>query len=382
MEDVAARGTLFVNAFVNTLPTPQSHTTMLSSLYQETHRVAQNEESGWARLGIPDEVTLLPEVLQRSGYTTIGVTDGGWMRGTLGFARGFTEFDDRSKKGIGAGRLIEHVSHHIQDGKPIFAFLHTYYIHSPYSPPQRYRRLWGTFRSRIGASSANLLAINAGELTPTEDDVRFIEAMYDGSIRFTDDRLRRMFEELEELGFFGNHLVVITSDHGEELGERGGFVHRDLLYDDLLHVPLIMEGRSVPKGRRETDLASGVDVTPTILGWAGIQTTLSLEGRDLLSSPAPDAMFAQCANKRYAIRTKDWKLILNVEPRSMELYNLLQDPSERRNVASALPGRVEALEERLVRWKESLPHIEDAGSAEVKTFGDDLERLRALGYLE
>jgi arylsulfatase A-like enzyme len=240
----------------------------------------------------------------------------------------------------------------------------------------------GYFTHRFGASSENLLAINAGKRSATEDDVRFIKAMYDGSIRFTDDRLRRMFEELGRLGFFGNHLVVIMSDHGEELGERGGFVHRDLLYDELLRIPLILEGRSVPRGKQEAHLASTVDITPTILGWAGIQTTLSLEGRDLFSSPAPDAMFAQCANKRYAIRTKDWKLILNVEPRSMELYNLLQDPSERRNVASALPGRVEALEERLVGWKGSLPHIEDAGSAEVKTSEDDLERLRALGYLE
>jgi arylsulfatase A-like enzyme len=382
MESLAARGTLFVNAFATAHSTLQSHTTMLSSLYQETHRVGHTEEPGFATRRIPEEVTLLPEVLQRNGYTTIGVTDGGWMRGVFGFARGFTSFEDRAKKGVGAGRLVELVKSHAQDNKPVFAFLHTYYIHSPYAPPQRYRRLWGEFRGRFGASSGNLLAINAGELSPTDDDVLFIQAMYDGSIRFTDDALRRMFGELERLGFFGNHLVVITADHGEELGERGGFLHRDLLYDELLRVPLILEGRSVPRGRRDPSLASVVDITPTILAWAGIQTNLDFEGRDLLSAPAPDAVFAQCAGQRYAIRTKDWKLILNTRPYSTELYDLLRDPSERQNLASEMPDRAKTLEGRLMRWKEGLRSLEQAGSTDVQITEDAAEQLRALGYLE
>jgi arylsulfatase A-like enzyme len=304
------------------------------------------------------------------------------MRGVFGFARGFDESDDQSKEGIGAGRLLKLVRQYARDDQPIFAFLHTYYIHSPYSPPPRYRRLWGDFPARFGASSGNLLAINAGKLSATEDDVRFIKAMYDGSIRFTDDRLRRMFAGLGKLGFFGNHLVVITPDHGEELGERGGFVHRHLLYDEFMRIPLILEGRSVPRGSLKPKLASSVDLTPTILRWAGVRTDASLEGRDLLSSPAPDAVFAQCAGQRYAIRTGDWKLILNVEPYSTELYDLLGDPSERRNLASALPEKVRVLEERLMKWKKGLPSLEEAGSAEVEITEDEVERLRALGYLQ
>lgn len=379
VDGLAARGRRFAHAFVNTHGTPPSHATILSSLYQETHRVGSDDLSGPARNRVPDEVVLLQETLQRHGYTTLGVTAGGWMRGAFGWARGFTAFDDRPKKGIGSARLVRLVGGHIGDGKPIFAFLHTYAIHSPYDPPPRYRELWGHFESRFEASSENLLAINAGKLTVTEQDVRFIEAMYDGSIRFTDDALRRMFAELERLGFFGNHLVVITSDHGEELGERGAFVHRDLLYDDLIHVPLILEGSAVTAGVDES-LASSIDVAPTILRQAGISTRERLEGRDLLSDPAPDAVFTQYAGRRYAIRTRDWKLIANLRPRATELYDLRNDPEERHDLAGLRPETAQDLEARLWAWRDGLPSI-DSASPGVELDEAHVERLRALGYV-
>lgn len=381
IDSVAARGTLFTNAFVNTHGTPSSHTTILSSLYQETHRVGYDDRKGLARNRIPNEVALLQEHLQRNGYVTVGVTAGGWMSGEFGYERGFTAFDDQPKKGIGSARLVKLVRQYMGEGRPIFAFLHTYYIHSPYDPPAPYRRLWGSFPSRFEASSENLLAINAGKLAVTGQDVRFIEAMYDGGIRFTDDALRRMFAELERLGFFGNHLVVITADHGEELGERGAFLHRDLLYDDLIHVPLIFEGNAVSSGMVDRGLASSVDIAPTILRQAGVEPDVRLEGRDLLSSPAPESVFSQYAGRRYAIRTADWKLIANLEPRSLELYDLRNDPQERNDLAGGLSEKVKALEERLWAWREGLPTLGTAGPHEVEIDEREVERLRALGYL-
>ena len=172
LDTLAARGVLFTNAFVNTLGTPPSHTTMLTSLYQETHRVDYRERQGFARYRIPDEITLLQEHLQRSGYTTLGVTGGGFMAGKFGYSRGFTAFDDRVKGDhVGAGRLVRMVRRHAAEGKPIFAFLHTYFIHSTYSPPPDYRRLWGQFTGRFEPSSQNLLAMNAWEMRVTDEAV-------------------------------------------------------------------------------------------------------------------------------------------------------------------------------------------------------------------
>ena len=382
IDSLAARGTLFANAFVNTLGTPPSHTTMLSSLYQETHRVQYNERQGLALARIPGEVTLLQERLQRSGYTTLGVTGGGWMAGKYGYARGFTAFDDRWKgEGVGAGELFRMVSRHATADRPVFAFLHTYYIHSPYSPPPEYRRLWGDIAGRFEATSENLYALNMGKLEASERDVRFITAMYDAGIRRTDDALRMMFANLRRLGFFDDYLVVITADHGEELGERGRFLHPGVLYDDLLHVPLILEGTAVPRGKVDRSLASGVDITPTILRAAGIEADAPLEGRDLLRSPAPDAVFAQFRGWRYAIRTQDWKLIAHQKPAALELYDLRSDPGERSNLVGELPEKAQTLERRLREWRRSRPSLQSLTAPDVEVSDDDVDRLRALGYV-
>jgi choline-sulfatase len=383
IDTIAARGTVFTHAFINTLGTPPSHATMLTSLYQETHRVDYSPQEGPASYRLPAEVALLQEHLQRGGYTTVGVTGGGYLTREFGYARGFDAFDATARgQHVGAGKLLRLVERHGGGGQPVFAFFHTYSIHSPYSPPPEYRDLWGPSASRFEPTSQNLLAINKGEIEVSEEDVEHIVAMYDAGIRYTDDALRRLFANLDQLGFFTNYLVVITADHGEEFGERGGFVHRPLLYDDLLHVPLILEGTTVPRGRRDQSLASTVDIAPTILRVAGVETDAPLEGRVLLTSKAPGAIYAQSRSDRYAIRTNDWKLILNQRPRTAELFDLRSDPKERKNVVERYPDEARSLEERLWTWRRGLPAIESLPRPDLEVSGDTVERLEELGYVE
>jgi arylsulfatase A-like enzyme len=372
----------FSKAFVNTHSTPTSHATILSSLYQETHRVEYNARSGRDHMRLTDEVPLVQEHLRNSGYLTIGITGDGWMSRELGFARGFTVFDDRPRGRIGVVRLVKQVRQHIGDGKPIFAFFHTYAIHSPYSPPEPYQKLWGEFPGRIEPTSENLLAINAGKLAATGADISRIEALYDADIRYTDDALRSAFATLKELGFLDNCLVVITADHGEELGERGGFLHRDLLYDDLLRVPLILWRNSVPRGTVESGLASSVDIAPTLLAAAGVRVPESMEGRDLLAPGGrAKAVFSQLADRRYAVRTADWKLILNTEPPSSELYDLRSDPRERHNLADRFPALVQTFKEDLRAWKAGRPSLRPSDQPSGELSDEQRERLRSLGYL-
>jgi arylsulfatase A-like enzyme len=382
LDRLAAEGLRFANAFVNTHGTPPSHATILSSLYQETHRVQHNARRGRDRMRLTVEVPLVQEQLRRSGYVTLGITGGGWMSRELGFGRGFTAFDDEPRGRVGAGRLVQHVQRHLGEGRPIFAFFHTYAVHSPYSPPEPYRRRWGEFPGVLEPTSENLAAMNAGKLPFTATDVRRIEALYDGGIRHADDALRSAFGRLAELGFLDNCLVVLTSDHGEELGERGGFLHRDLLYDDLIRVPLILWGKSVPRGRVEPGLASSVDIAPTLLAAAGVRVPELMEGHDLLAARAETAVFAQLEDRRYAVRTADWKLIVSARPPSRELYDLRSDPRERHNVARRFPAVVQSLEEDLRAWKAARPSLRPSAQPSLELSEDVKERLRSLGYVE
>jgi arylsulfatase A-like enzyme len=308
------------------------------------------------------------------------------MSADFGYSRGFDVFDDRATTiEDGARRIVEQVRQGADEDRPLFAFLHTYEIHSPYDPPPEYRSMWGEFPSRFEASSKNLRAINTGRLDANESDRRFVTAMYDAGIRYTDNILRVMFAELESLGFFENHIVVITSDHGEELGERGAYLHRRLLYDDLIRVPLILRGTRVPAGTVRPELVSSVDIAPTLLAYAGIDVTARMEGRDLLSgeSSVNDAIFAQYKSLRYAIRTRDWKMIVSTRPAGAELYDLRADPQERENVFTRHPDTARALELRLREWRNALPRLptpEDAPSMDITD--EQIERLRELGYVE
>jgi arylsulfatase A-like enzyme len=151
LNKLAAQGTRFSYATVNTHGTPPSHTTMFASLYQETHRVGMEALSHDDNAPlIPTEIELLPEILQRDGWTTIGVTGGAWMSAAYGFSRGFDRFSDQTEDASeGAALLVGAITRELASGRPVFAFFHTYEIHSPYRPPEAYVDLVGELTSSI-----------------------------------------------------------------------------------------------------------------------------------------------------------------------------------------------------------------------------------------
>lgn len=311
LDQLAAEGVRFENAFVNTHGTPPSHATLFTSTYQETHRVSHSVARGAdPDHRLPPGPRLLQEVLRDAGYTTLGVTGGGFMSGDFGFDRGFDTFKEDSLIG-GLGTMEKLINRALDQPKPIFAFFHTYEIHSPYSPPSRYRDLWGKFSSQIRPTSEALRKLvwagKAGEVTP--DDLAFLNSRYDAGIRFTDDSLSDFFDRLDAMGFLDNALVIITSDHGEEFGEHGGLLHPGKLYDELLHVPLIIAGPAslgVEPGRIDDALVSTLDIAPTFYAVAGVEAPEEVVGRDLLAfgEARPRLVFTQYGDLLHGVRTE------------------------------------------------------------------------------
>jgi arylsulfatase len=385
LDELARRGRLFEHAFVATHGTTPSHTTMLSGLYQETHGVGLDGiDGGVVRSAIPDDVPLVQELLRAHGHFTIGVTEGGNAGGAFGFGRGFDRFHDRSRNvRQGSERLLADVRRQlaVEPERPIFAFLHTYQVHSPYRSPLSARRLMGLADGERGPGNDFLLrhAHQAHRLPPGM--LRRLSDLYDASLRHTDDTLRELFRGLEEAGFLRGALVVVTADHGEELGEHGGLLHRDLLYDELLRVPLVIAGPGVPAGRVEA-LASGVDVAPTLLAWAGVPPPSGLPGLSLAGAAPPErpAVYAQYAHRRFAVRTARWKLIESAEGR-IELYDLRNDPGEREEVSARHPEERQRLQAALAAWRKRVQPGDRGAGAPVALDAEREAELRALGYL-
>jgi arylsulfatase A-like enzyme len=378
LAELGRSGLVFERAFVNTHGTTQSHTTILSGLYQQQHGVGLQDGAGVVRTVIPDGVELLPELLRARGYRTIGVTDAGNASAAFGFARGFDAFDDRGG-GIwkGSQRVVRMVEKAGADA-PIFVFLHTYEVHSPYRPRPRYRALFGVPAEVPPAMNPFLLehAHAAAELEPGVVDS--LSLLYDAEIRSADDALRGLFKRLEALGFMRNAVVVVTADHGEEFGEHGGLLHRDLLYDVLLHVPLILEGPGIAPGRPDQPVSS-IDIAPTLLALASAPVPAEMEGSSLLETRRRSAVVAQYSTARYAIRTRDWKLIWTV-PGTIELFDLRADPGELENVAALHPDMTATLEAALDRWRQRHQSSAPAGR-EVELSPEEWRKLEALGYV-
>jgi arylsulfatase A-like enzyme len=404
LDELAAQGTRFKNAFVNCHPTPPSHTTILSSRYQETHTVLLHpRKRGDVTPGrdhlvqeIPKAIKLLQEMLQDSGYATVGVVGRGFGTRVGGFERGFDDYYSPTDNKEGRGRLLKMIRKRLSEGRPIYAFFHTFAVHAPYLPPKRYQKMFGEETNEFRPTVKN---IRKAASKQNLKDIAKARAMYDGEIRKTDDDLRKFFSSLEEIGFLSNALVIVTSDHGEEFGEHGGMMHGPKLYDELIHVPLILWGSGVPKGKVVERLVSSVDIVPTILDIVNVETDAHLEGENLLAparlSPEDEVVFSQVAQSQYSVRTHRWKLITarrdNLPPSSplleqpivspVELYDLRDDPAERDNVAQQHPDQVKTLESLLASWKVGLDRTIKPGSTRIQTEAQR-ERLRALGYLE
>ena len=387
LDQLVAEGTRYPLAFVNTHGTPPSHTTMLTSLYQESHRVGMHDDPERPPdLRLPDAVDTVQEILHRHGWATVAVTGGGYMGREFGFSRDFDVFFDRIRSvEQGAEALVEAIRPVLGAERPVFVLFHTYQVHSPYTAPDIYNGLFGPDGCSIEPVAETLVPLQANaskHLSPSDFDC--LASLYDRGIRHTDDVLRGAFEDLRAMGFLDNTLVIITSDHGEEFGDHGGLLHRGSLFDELIHVPLILWGTGVPASATDPTLVSTVDISPTILAWAGIDIPPPMEGRDLLERPEgdqPQRVFSQYGSQIYSLRTRRWKLIVGGKWANPMLFDLERDRAESRNVARANPVVVDSLIDELAIWRETRPRPNLSTRPPMNIDEEVKQQLEALGYL-
>jgi arylsulfatase A-like enzyme len=387
LDGLAARGTRFSKAFVNTHGTPPSHATLLSSLYQETHRVGIGAAPTVNTL--PTGVAMIQEILSAAGWHTVAITGGGFMSAEFGFSRGFDVYVDHARRvARQAEELVENIRPALRSGRPVFAFFHTYQVHSPYAPPKRFRRLFGEYGGSIEATSEALLEVHsdAGKEF-TREDFEFLESLYDGEIRYTDEVLGVLLSSLESIGFLDNAVVVVTADHGEEFGEHGGVLHGGKLFEEILHVPLIISGAGVARGVVDSALVSHVDIAPTLLTLAGLEIPEVMEGRTVFDPPAPERwndqrVFAQYGDALYCVRTPRWKLVQRIANQRVRLFDLHRDPRERRDLSARHPDLAADLLSEIEEWRARRPLVDLGEHREVELSEERIEELRALGYLE
>jgi len=352
--------------------------------------------------GVDSRFPLLSEVLKQYNYTTHGVFSCGNLSPRLGFGRGFDNYYNRRSPRHGAGFTSPNVTKEaisfLRKGhkEPFFLFLHYFDPHYNYILHKQYN-YYPNYRGKVKRNHSILdLWHKLHELS--EDDVRYLLALYDSEIAFTDEYIGKLLDELKKQGLYENSIIIVTADHGEEFLERGWLGHTITLHEELLHVPLIMKlpGYSA----RIIDSPVGlIDIVPTIYQYMGLKMPDGLEGKALDlnrgDSIANRPIFTETFNSQKlqlntrpvafrSIVSGNWKLIYDEIKDSNQVYNLSEDPHERNDLSGQHGEQKRMLKGLLSKWinyvktKQKVGPVPD--ESELLT-PDERKELESLGYL-
>ncbi len=360
MDELAGESMVFERPLAQENWTKPSVATLLTGLYPETHQTKTEKNK------VPRTVSLVSEHLRKLGFATAGFVANGYVSGKFGFERGWDKWTNYVREGkpnraqFVADHSIQWLKSRPKD-KPFFLYIHTIDPHVPYIPPKKYRALYDDepYNGQVNPrNTAKLLeGVKTGAVKLSQRDKFRLEALYDGEISYHDDHLARVHRALEEEGLLEDTLIVITSDHGEEFFEHGSVGHGHSMYEELLHVPLVIRlpGASPsPQGRgaRSGAEVGLVDVVPTMCDILAVDCPAEVEGRSLVKllegAPIdgwPQVGFSDFLDGQRVARMGRYKLIYR--GLSTTLFDLEGDPNETTDLSDQLPITLATLRESL-----------------------------------
>lgn len=359
LDSIGKDGIVFRNHISQVPLTLPSHASILTGDLPATHGIHDN-----SRFALKKEVITLSEVFHDNGFQTAAFVSSIVLDHRFGLDQGFDIYDDHVLFRSGDTDLSENERKADQTadvaiqwlskntGKPFFLFVHFYDPHARYNPPKAY----------------------------TER----IPDPYLGEVAYVDDQIGRLLEALGPVR--DKTLILLTADHGEGLGEHEELTHGLFLYDSTVHVPFLISGPGIPKGKIIPTQTRSIDLFSTILELSSLSSAEKRDGRSLLpliqgnnwneSQSISESVYglAMGWSPLYAMRTSRWKYIQAPKP---ELYDLDADPGETRNVIAEQAAMAHQLSEKLILYKERSA----ADKKEIVTDPELLERLKSLGYV-
>jgi arylsulfatase len=393
LDRLAAEALVFPNAVAAASYSLASVGTIVTGMSPLRHGVLAREHR------LADAVTTLAETLRETGYRTVGVSANAYHSPQFGFDQGYDRFvpmwrvtDGDELRSfdphLAVAEVKEELRQEVGEGRPLFLLLHLVPPHSPYDPPPAFD-LFSIpgYRGPVGRDRETYLRLSSGALKPGPADLEQVVGLYDGNIRRVDDAVGELLTLLRSRSRWQQTVVLVIADHGEAFGEHGAFGHTTTVYEEMIRVPFIVR---VPPGRAPADvdidrLVSLEDVTPTLLGLAGVSPAGELDGIDLLAPAvgerAVDRVVLVCGGgatrPAYGVRTDRWKAVLR-ELHQRELYDLRSDPLESTDVAGDNPELLAGLASLLA---EALAQSGGAADSAGALAPEEKEALRALGYL-
>jgi Flp pilus assembly protein TadD len=362
LDRLAHEGVRFERAYAHNVVTLPSHANILAGRYPTEHGVRDN-----AGFRFPRELPSMAGLLKQAGYRTAAFVSAFPLDSRFGLEAGFDVYDDaflnvdaerghvvQQRAGSQTVALALRWLEGAKDARS-FCWVHLYEPHFPYAPPE-----------------------------PVAS--RFREHPYDGEVAAADEALAPLLRPLLERGRAGRTLVVLTSDHGEGLGEHGEATHGTFAYQGTLRVPLLLFAPGLLTPRVVGGTARHVDLLPTVLDALSLPAPAGLPGQSLWAA-AQGASLAERASYFEALTaalSRGWAPLYGIVERERkyielplpELYDLERDAGERQNLLATHPREAEALRGLLAAERNR-----DKGVRRASEGSEVRERLRALGYV-
>jgi arylsulfatase A-like enzyme len=396
IDRIAREGVVFERAYTPAVYTLSAMSSLWTSQYPDRHHGDMAFSSP-----LPGDRFTLAELLSARGVRTAGFVANAMAGRAFGLHQGFGEFrelfrDLGSDAAVFAQVLPGWLRAHKHER--FFAYLHFREPHFPYDPPAPFDTAFGPdgpIPKELRRSSQFIVDVNQGRRTLTPDERDHLVRLYDGNLASADREIGRLRAALEAEGLWDKTVVIVAADHGEGLLEHGFIGHNTQLYDESVHVPLIVRlpGGTGPSGARVPALVDLLDVAPTIADVFGLldqpDARKNFQGRSLLAviggAPGKPAVLSRTVwdRPRYALRDARFKFVYDTRTGAEELYDVQADPGETRNVVAGEPLRAAFYRQELHQWVAGLAQTgsaEGAGAA-AQLSREQCENLKSLGYL-
>ena len=335
----ARDATIFDHAYDNENWTKPSCATILTGLYPETHKTKEDGSR------LPQSVTTLGEHLQSKGFKTASFIANGYVSRKFGFDQGWDHHGNYIREGRNTNvdnvvkESLAWIDRH-KDAR-FFTYIQTIDPHVPYSPPKEWRKkYWDRgYKGPISPrSTGNQLAdIKTKKMEVSDQDKRYLEALYDGEVSFNDHHFGELIAGLKARGLYDDTLIVLISDHGEEFWEHGSVGHGHSLFEEMIHSPMIVRfPGKVASGRRIPHVVSMVDLAPTLYDVLGVKPSAGLEGVgfsdtfDGVGDPHPRIAISDFLYRKKSVRVGRYKWI--TAGRDGALYDIYTDPGDKKDL--------------------------------------------------
>ncbi|HEX9636565.1 MAG TPA: sulfatase [Acidobacteriota bacterium] len=380
IDRLAAEGVRFERAYAQASWTRAASASLLTGRYPSSHGCL-------GRAGVlGDRELTLAELFAPAGFETAGFVANPNFRRRFGLGQGFSTwielFEGKAMPQLTPATEVNWALREFLDRRaaagPLLVFVFYLEPHAPYAPPAGLAERFLPRRRQPGERER-------------------ARARYDGEIVAVDRAFAQLRADLERRGLWADSVVVLTADHGEELGERGAYGHGHSVFEEQLRIPLLIAGPSLPRGIAIGAPVQQVDLLPTLAELFGLEPPPDLAGRSLLpllAAGAPAGMASRewerpifveqtlGAVRFEALIAGPWKWIHNFRRDTDSLFNLDQDPGERSNRIARDPGPARALGRRAEALRRRAEASAREAPREATLDPEERRQLEALGYLQ